>query len=166
MKPIQKLLALASVVLALTTFRTARAQDKGKPEGPGRPGGKPETELPGDDKKGPRGPGLKIPRLGIPPKVELPEALKKLVEQYRTESQTFLAGQKELLKTLKGTTAEEKAKIKETLKGNREKFLTEHKELIVEIRQQISEIKKDLKNHEKPVDAGTDDGGGRRRGRN
>jgi len=161
MKQIQKLLTLASLVVALAAHNTGRADDKVKPNG------KPATEQPGDDnKKGRRGPGLEIPRFGIPPKVELPEALKKLVEQYRTESQTFLAGQKELLKTLKGTTAEEKAKIKETLKGNREKFLTEHKELIVEIRQQIAEIKKDLKNHEKPVDAGTDDGGGRRRGRN
>ena len=49
-------------------------------------------------------------------------------------------------------------------KANREKFLTDHKELISEIRQQIADLKKELKNHEKPVDAGNGGKGGGRRG--
>ena len=59
-----------------------------------------------------------------------------------------------------------KAKIKETLKANREKFLADHKELFVEIRQQLADLKKDLKNHTKPIDAGGGEGGGRRKGQN
>lgn len=171
MKQFRKLIVFAALALALASFNTVRADDKGKPENPpgnsqgGKPGGETGGET-GDDKgKGNlRDRGLEIPRLGVPPKVELPEALQKLVDQYRKDSESFLAGQKDLLKQLKGATAEEKAKIKETLKANREKFLADHKELITEIRQQIADIKKDLKNHDKAVDAGTEGKGGRRRG--
>jgi hypothetical protein len=155
MKHFRKLIVLAALALALAPFNSLRADDKGKPEQPGKSQ---------DGKGNIRDRGLEIPRLGVPPKVELPEALKKLVEQYRTDSESFLAGQKDLLKQLKGATAEEKAKIKDTLKANREKFLTDHKELITEIRQQIADIKKDLKNHDKAVEAGTEGKGGRRRG--
>lgn len=171
MKQFRKLIVFAALALSLASFNTVRADDKGKPENP--PGNtqdaKPATDTGNDagDNKGKgnlRDRGLEIPRLGVPPKVELPEALQKLVEQYRKDSESFLASQKDLLKQLKGATAEEKAKIKETLKANREKFLTEHKELITEIRQQIADIKKDLKNHDKAVDAGTEGRGGRRRG--
>ncbi len=155
MKQFRQLIVLAAVAIALAPFNTLRADDKVKPEPPGKSQ---------DGKGNVRDRGLEIPRLGVPPKVELPEALKKLVEQYRTDSESFLASQKDLLKQLKGATAEEKAKIKDTLKANREKFLTDHKELITEIRQQIADIKKDLKNHDKAVEAGTEGKGGRRRG--
>lgn len=158
MKQLRKLLAFAALVLALGSFNSAFA-------GPGKP-----EDTPGKPSDTPRGPGrgaLEIPRLGVPPKVELPADLKALVDKYRSESEAFLAGQKDLLKQLKGATAEEKAKVKETLKANRDKFLEEHKELITEIRQQLAALKKDLKNHEKPIDAGGETGGGgRRRGGN
>ena len=167
MKHFRKLIVFAALALTLASFNTVQADDKGKPENPpaNTQDGKPGND-PGDNKgKGNlRDRGLEIPRLGVPPKVELPEALKKLVEQYRKDSESFLASQKDLLKQLKGATSEEKAKIKETLKANREKFLADHKELITEIRQQITDIKKDLKNHDKAVDAGTEGKGGRRRG--
>lgn len=170
MKQFRKLIVFAALALSLASFNTGRADDKGKPEVPANgQNGKPadDTGAGTVDNKGKgnlRDRGLEIPRLGVPPKVELPEALQKLVDQYRKDSDTFLASQKDLLKQLKGATAEEKAKIKETLKANREKFLADHKELITEIRQQIADIKKDLKNHDKAVDAGTEGKGGRRRG--
>jgi hypothetical protein len=167
MKQFRKLIAFLALGLALASANSTFADDKGKPEKPAnnQDGKPPEGEPKDNSGKGNlRDRGLEIPRFGVPPKVELPEALQKLVDQYRKDSESFLAGQKDLLKQLKGATAEEKAKIKETLKGNREKFLADHKELITEIRQQIADIKKDLKNHDKPVDAGGDDKGGRRRG--
>lgn len=158
MKNLRKLLAFLTLALSLAAVNPLRADDSGKPSDDGT-----TSENSGKGKGRGKG-GLEIPRLGIPPKVELPEALKKLVDQYRADSDTFLASQKDLLKQLKGATEEEKAKIKETLKANREKFLADHKELISEIRQQIADLKKELKNHEKPVDAGNGGKGGGRRG--
>ena len=160
MKQLRKWIAFAALALALGSFNTAFADDKGKPEDNGKPPG-----VGNSGKGGGRG-ALEIPRIGVPNKVELPADLQKLVDQYRAESETFLAGQKELLKQLQGATAEEKAKIKDSLKANREKFLADHKELFVEIRQQLADLKKDLKNHTKPIDAGAGEGGGRRKGQN
>ncbi len=106
-----------------------------------------------------------VPDLGIPPKLELPEDLQKLVDQFRTEAKTFAETQKELAQQLKGATAEQKETLKEQLKANRETFLESTKQLRADIRERVKELKATLQ-ESRPVDAGAAErrGKGRRGG--
>lgn len=106
-----------------------------------------------------------VPNLGIPPKLELPADLQKLVDEFRAQAKTFVDTQKELAQKLKGATAEEKEALKEQLKANRETFLEGTKQLRTDIRERVKELKATLQ-ETRPVDAGAAErrGKGRRGG--
>lgn len=151
-----KTLWLAALAVALSSFGL-RADDSttGRDRGNSRRG---EMVRPGRE--------AGVPNLGIPPKMELPEDLRKLVEQFRTQADAFATAQKELAKQIRGATAEEKEALKEQLKANREKFLEDTKQLRTDIRERVKELRDSLKDS-RPIDAGAGEGRGKgRRGGN
>lgn len=156
-----KILGLATLALALTASNRLFADDSTTPTRPERP-----TD---GNKRGENvrpGRFADVPNLGIPTKLELPEDLQKLVDQFRTQAQTFVASQKELAQQLKGATAEQKETIKEQLKTNREKFLEDTAQLRADIRERVKELRATLQDS-RPVDAGAGEGRGKgRRGGN
>ena len=89
-----KLLGLATLALALTTSNRLFADDSTTPTHPERPERPTEGGKRGENVR----PGrfADVPNLGIPSKLDLPEDLQKLVDQFRTQAQTFVASQKEL----------------------------------------------------------------------
>ena len=139
MKTFRKIALIAGAVLSIASFNAALAGDK--PEGPGRP---------------PGGPGIEIPRIGVPKGVELPADLKALVDKYQDAAKKFAADQKDLIALIRGATEEDKAKLKEQLKTNRDKFLEDTKQLRADIREQVRELRAKLKESGTPVDGGTD----------
>ena len=156
-----KILGLATLALALTTSSRLFADDSTTPTRP---------ERPADGNK--RGENVRpgrfadVPNLGIPSKLDLPEDLRKLVDQFRTQAQTFVASQKELAQQLRGATAEQKETLKEQLKTNREKFLEDTAQLRADIRERVKELRATLQDS-RPVDAGAGEGRGKgRRGGN
>jgi hypothetical protein len=125
-------LSLGTAVLAKET--TSGGPGGGRPEAPERPeapkGGKPQIE---------------IPKFKLPPNAEIPADLKALITQYQDAAQKFAAQQKELLAQIKGATDEQKQKLKETLKGNRQTFLDDTTQLRADIREQLRELRAKLK---------------------
>ncbi len=156
-----KLLGLATLALALTTSNRLLADDSTtttRPDKPAEGGKRGENLRPGRF--------ADVPNLGIPSKLDLPEDLQKLVDQFRTQAQTFVASQKELTQQLKGATAEQKETIKEQLKANREKFIEDTAQLRADIRERVKELRATLQDS-RPVDAGAGEGRGKgRRGGN
>jgi gas vesicle protein len=151
-----KIICLSTLALALSSTFSALAADAAKPET--RPPARGEGFRPGRN--------TDVPNLGIPPKLELPEDLKKLVDQFRAQAQTFVSSQKEIAQQLKGATSEQKELLKEQLKTNREKFLEETAALRTDIRERVKELKATLQ-ESRPVDAGAGEARGKgRRGGN
>ena len=130
MKLFRPLAILASTAVALATLAGDPPTPPSKPDDsrPGRPGG-------------PGRPGIDIPRIGIPKGVELPEDVKKLVTQYQDAAKKFADEQKTLISQLRGATEEDKAKLKEQLKTNRDKFLEDTKQLRADIREQVRDLR-------------------------
>jgi len=127
--------------------------------GPGPEGEKPE----GPGKGGPGGGKFEVPAVGhLPKNVEIPATLKKALEEYNALRLKQNELQKALATTLGTATAEEKTKIKEQLKANRDKFLEDTKQLRADIREQIKALRAALKDTP-PVDGG--DKGGKGHGR-
>lgn len=100
-----------------------------------------------------------------PPTSAASRAEVRSTQEFRKASEQFVATKRELIKRLRGASAEERVKIKEQLELNREKFATETMPLRLELQERLDEIRRDLKSRSKPVDAGAGDGGGRGRGR-
>lgn len=153
MKSLKHLAVIVAMALGLTGSAladdnggTGSGSGSGSGSGPGTGGG-PGEHRPGDDKGGIRGPrpSLEIPKIGVPPDANIPDALKALIKQYQDSAQKFAAAQKDLLATLKGATDEQKAKIKEQLKANRDQFLTDTATLRADIREQLRELRNTLK---------------------
>ena len=145
MKTFRKFALIAGTVLSIASFNAALAGDK--PEGPGRPPGGPG---------GPGGPDVEIPRIGVPKGVELPADLKALVDKYQDAAKKFAADQKDLIAQIRGASEEDKAKLKEQLKSNRDKFLEDTKQLRADIREQVRDLRAKLKESGTPVDGGAD----------
>ncbi len=89
--------------------------------------------------------GFEIPKIGVPPNASIPDALKVLIKQYQDAAQKFAASQKDLLARLKGATDEEKQKVKEQLKLNRDTFLSDTSQLRSDLREQLRELRNTLK---------------------
>lgn len=153
---ISKVLSLSALALTLAASGRLTADDSKKPE----------TERPERGQNVRPGRDVEVPNLGIPPKLELPADLQKLVDQFRTQAQTFVTSQKDLAQQLKGSTKEQKELLKEQLKTNREKFLEDTAQLRADIRERVKELKATLK-ETRPIDAGAGEGRGKgRRGGN
>ena len=155
MKNLSKLTALVAATLTCGFVALAGPGDAGRPGKPttpaakqGGPGGAHRFDVPGVG--------------GIPKNVELPETLKKALEEFNTARQKQIEIQKELASKLGTAKAEEKQALKEKLRSNRETFLDETKQLRTDIREQIKALREKLKGT-LPVDGG--DKGGKGRGR-
>ena len=137
-------LGLAGAAFADDNTGTGTGGGNGKPPKP------PKVE-------GGRGNGLEIPKIGVPSNANIPDSLKALITQYQDAAQKFAASQKELLAQLKGATDEQKQKLKETLKANRDTFLADTTQLRADIREQLRELPNTLKSSTPgAVDGGTD----------
>lgn len=155
MKNLSKLTALVAATLTCGFVAFAGPDNAGRP-------GKPATP---EAKQG--GPGgahrFDVPGIGgIPKNVEIPDSLKKALEEFNTARQNQNKIQKDLAAKLGTATAEEKQALKEKLRANRETFLEETKALRTDIRAQIKALRETLKGT-LPVDGG--DKGGKGRGR-
>lgn len=154
MKMFRPLALVAATVVAFGTLAGDPPTPPTKPETPVRPERPTPPGRPG---------GIEVPRIGIPKGVELPEDVKKLVEQYQDAAKKFAEEQKTLVSQLRGATDEEKAKLKEQLKSNRDTFLENTKQLRADIREQVRDLRAKLKEGGGAVDGGTE---GKGKGRN
>jgi len=143
---------LLAALLATATTLSSFAQSPEKPE-TGRGG---------------RGPGIEVPRIGVPEKVftTLPQSLQDQISKYREQSKGFIDAQREVAKTLSTATQEQRNTVREQLKANRDKFLTDTQQVRTEIRDQLKDLGVSVREN-KPTDGGGSGGGkgpGRPRG--
>ena len=152
---------LLAALLATVTTLSSFAQSPEKPQKQEKPEkvGKPETG---------RGPGIEVPRIGVPEKVftTLPQSLQDQISKYREQSKGFIDAQREVAKTLSTATQEQRNTVREQLKANRDKFLTDTQQVRTEIRDQLKDLGVSVREN-KPTDGGGSGGGkgpGRPRG--
>jgi gas vesicle protein len=155
------LAALLATVTTLSSFAQSTPPTGKPPEKPAI-SGKPEKP------QGGRGPGIQVPRIGVPEKVftTLPQALQDQITKYREQSKTFIDAQRDLAKTLGTVTDEQRNAIREQLKANRDKFLTDTQQVRTEIRDQLKDLGVSVREN-KPSGGGGSGGGkgpGRPRG--
>lgn len=132
MKKLNKLTLLAALVAGLSTFTAVRADDKPeKPEKVEKPEG-----VPGK----PADIGVRVPD-----RFKDDAKLKELIAAAKAQREAFVAKQKDIAAALKGATADQKEKIKEQLKANREQFLADTKQLRTDIRDRVKELVGELK---------------------
>jgi gas vesicle protein len=119
----------------------------------------PTTPPPTDDHRGGRPPRIEIPRIEVPAGVrdQLPQALQDQIAHYRELSQAFIDQQRELTTSLRTATEDERNRIREQLRGNRERFLADTQTLRTEIRDQLREIRHTMREQQ----GGTNPGRGR-----
>ena len=163
------LAALLATVTTLSSFAQSAppTQPAQKPEKPEKQE-KPEKPEGGRGGRGGRGPGIEVPRIGVPEKVftTLPQALQDQITKYREQSKTFIDAQRDLAKTLGTVTDEQRNAIREQLKANRDKFLTDTQQVRTEIRDQLKDLGVSVREN-KPSGGGGSGGGkgpGRPRG--
>jgi len=129
----KKSLLLASMLAAITALSSvAQTPPTAPPDRPARP----------EKPPGGRGPGMEVPRIGVPDRVlsTLPQALQDQITKYREQSKTFVDAQRDLAKTLSTATEEQRNTIREQLKANRDKFLADTQKLRTEIRDQLKDL--------------------------
>ena len=108
---------------------------------------------------------VEVPELKLPSNVELPDAVKGLAANFRTQAQNYVDRQKELWKRSEGASKTERDQLKEQLKANRVEFLQQTRQLRAELKERIKELQKSL-NSSRPLDESVGERGGRgRRGR-
>lgn len=109
---------------------------------------------------------ISVPEVSLPPGLVLTDDLRSIVNNFRTQAQSFIDQQNDVMKQYRGATVEDRERLKLQLKANREGFLEQTRELRSELKQRASELRRDLKDA-RPLDAGLSEGGaGRRRGAN
>jgi gas vesicle protein len=168
---------LLAALLATVTTLSSFAQSAPPTPPTGKPPEKPENqEKPENPEKpknpevgrGGRGPGIEVPRIGVPEKVftTLPQSLQDQISKYREQSKGFIDAQRDLAKTLSTATQEQRNTIREQLKANRDKFLADTQQVRTEIRDQLKDLGVSVREN-KPTDGGGSGGGkgpGRPRG--
>ena len=134
----KKSLLLASMLAAITALSSV-AQSA-----PPTPPTTPPTEKPARPEKPQRGrgPGVEVPRIGVPEKVftTLPQSLQDQISKYREQSKGFIDAQRDMAKTLSTATQEQRNTIREQLKANRDKFLADTQQVRTEIRDQLKDL--------------------------
>ena len=157
------LAALLATVTTLSSFAQSpeKPQKQEKPEKAEKPKN-PETG------RGGRGPGIEVPRIGVPEKVftTLPQSLQDQISKYREQSKGVIDAQREVAKTLSTAPQEQRNTVREQLKANRDKFLTDTQQVRTEIRDQLKDLGVSVREN-KPTDGGGSGGGkgpGRPRG--
>ncbi len=165
---------LLAAVLATVTTLSSFAQSTpptGKP--PEKPENQQKPENPEKPKnpeggRGGRGPGIEVPRIGVPERVftTLPQSLQDQISKYREQSKGFIDAQRDMAKTLSTATQEQRNTIREQLKANRDKFLADTQQVRTEIRDQLKDLGVSVREN-KRTDGGGSSGGkgpGRPRG--
>ncbi len=161
------LAALLATVTTLSSFAQSTPPTGKPPEKP-ESQEKPENPEKPENSRGGRGPGIEVPRIGVPEKVfsTLPQALQDQISKYREQSKGFIDAQRDLAKTLSTATEEQRNTIREQLKANRDKFLADTQQVRTEIRDQLKDLGVSVREN-KPTDGGGSGGGkgpGRPRG--
>ena len=155
------LAALLATVTTLSSFAQSAppTQPAEKPEKQEKQE-KQEKPEGGRGGRGGRGPGIEVPRIGVPEKVftTLPQALQDQITKYREQSKTFIDAQRDLAKTLGTVTDEQRNAIREQLKANRDKFLTDTQQVRTEIRDQLKDLGVSVREN-KPSGGGGSGGG-------
>lgn len=159
---------LLAALLAAVTALSSAAQSTPPTPPTDKPPERPENPEKPEIGRGGRGPGIEVPRIGVPEKVlsTLPQALQDQITKYREQSKTFIEAQRDLAKTLSTATVEQRNTIREQLKANRDKFLTDTQQVRTEIRDQLKDLGVSVRDN-KPTDGGGSGGGkgpGRPRG--
>ena len=155
---------LLAALLATATTLSSFAQSPEKPQKQEKPEKAEKQEKPETG----RGPGIEVPRIGVPEKVftTLPQSLQDQISKYREQSKGFIDAQREVAKTLSTATQEQRNTVREQLKANRDKFLTDTQQVRTEIRDQLKDLGVSVREN-KPTDGGGSGGGkgpGRPRG--
>ena len=158
---------LLAALLATATTLSSFAQSPEKPQKQEKPEKAEKQEKP-ENGRGGRGPGIEVPRIGVPEKVftTLPQSLQDQISKYREQSKGFIDAQRDVAKTLSTATQEQRNTIREQLKANRDKFLTDTQQVRTEIRDQLKDLGVSVREN-KPTDGGGSGGGkgpGRPRG--
>lgn len=158
---------LLAALLATVTTLSSVAQSPEKPQKQEKPEKVEKPEKP-EAGRGGRGPGIEVPRIGVPEKVftTLPQSLQDQISKYREQSKGFIDAQREVAKTLSTATQEQRNTVREQLKANRDKFLTDTQQVRTEIRDQLKDLGVSVREN-KPTDGGGSGGGkgpGRPRG--
>ena len=155
---------LLAALLATATTLSSFAQSPEKPQKQEKPEKAEKQEKPETG----RGPGIEVPRIGVPEKVftTLPQSLQDQISKYREQSKGFIDAQRDVAKTLSTATQEQRNTVREQLKANRDKFLTDTQQVRTEIRDQLKDLGVSVREN-KPTDGGGSGGGkgpGRPRG--
>lgn len=159
MKNLSKFTALLAAGLAFGTMALAGPKDDrpAPPNGGGNAGPKGDKVRPNDVTR------FEVPGIGkLPKDVELPDALKKALDEFNALRLKQTETQKELLAKLGTSTKEEKQAIKDQLRANRDQFLEDTKQLRADIREQIKALREKLKD---TLPVGGGDKGGKGPGR-
>lgn len=99
------------------------------------------------------------------PSVEVPDAVKGLAADFRTQTQNYMDRQRALWKRAEGMSKTEREQLKEQLKANRSEFLQQTRQLRAELKERIKELQKSLSNSRPLDDVGVERGGRGRRGK-
>ena len=158
MKKLNKLTLLAALVAGLSTFTGVRADDK--PEKPVKVEQPEKVEKPEGVPGKPADIGVRVPD-----RFKDDAKLQELIAAAKAQREAFVAKQKDIAAALKGSTADQKEKIKEQLEANREQFLADTKQLRTDIRDRVKELVGELKAGN-VKGAGTEGAGHGRRGGN
>jgi hypothetical protein len=106
-----------------------------------------------------------VPELKLPSNVELPDAVKGLAADFRTQTQNYMDRQRALWKRAEGMSKTEREQLKEQLKANRSEFLQQTRQLRAELKERIKELQNSLSNSRPLDDVGGERGGRGRRGK-
>ncbi len=91
---------------------------------------------------------------------ELPQEVKKLIEDLKTQKDTFWAEQKAIMEKLKAATEADREALKSAMAQNRENYREQIKETAKELQERLKEIRTEFKNRERDrvVDSAKEDG--------
>jgi hypothetical protein len=76
----------------------------------------------------------------------VPEDVQKKIMLLRTQRESYLAGQKQLMKDWKTSSAEERKQLREEMKQNQQEFLADQRALRQEIRDRLEEMRTEFRN--------------------
>jgi hypothetical protein len=140
MKNPKALIILCAIGLAFGG-RLASAQDATKPVLPIDPPRALEPAKPGDSKK-PESPG----------RSEVPNAIQKLMDDFKQARKTYLDEEKALLNKAKEANKADREALRIKIKENRQEFLETQKAAHEEIKRQAAELRDKLKDHREVID--------------
>ena len=181
MKKCTNFTMIAALGLSLLASSALAADSTNAPPtkpGPGGTNAPPVTPKPGDDDRDhgtnappanahnnvSRGTGryLHQPERNQP---NLPQDVKKLIQKFESEREAFLKQQEQLLKQLRGATADEREKLREQIKANRETWLDKQKDLREDIKERLAELRDKLPKHKDAIEDAKEKAGDHKRGR-